>query len=122
MEVLNDAELLENVRKRYMQDLIMTYVGPTLLVVNPFKRMPQNISEETRVKYIKHIVSAKGNALAYKELPPHVYAISSFLLRPIYFLGKPIEVYLKTTNHRPSLFQENQELEKLKTQNSACLF
>lgn len=40
MEVLNDAELLENVRKRYFLDLIMTYVGPTLLVVNPFKKMP----------------------------------------------------------------------------------
>jgi len=39
MEVLNDAELLENVRKRFMKDLIFTYVGPTLLVVNPFKKI-----------------------------------------------------------------------------------
>lgn len=40
MEILNDAELLENVRKRFFKDLIFTYVGPTLLVVNPFKKMP----------------------------------------------------------------------------------
>jgi myosin heavy subunit len=36
MEVLNDAELLENVRKRFNHNLIYTYVGPTLLVINPF--------------------------------------------------------------------------------------
>lgn len=37
MNILNDAELLNNVHLRYAQDNIFTYVGPTLLVVNPFK-------------------------------------------------------------------------------------
>ena len=37
MECLNDAELLENVKIRYLKDLIHTYVGPTLLVINPYK-------------------------------------------------------------------------------------
>lgn len=37
METLNDAELLNNIIVRFSQDLIFTYVGPTLLVVNPFK-------------------------------------------------------------------------------------
>jgi myosin-5 len=40
MDILNDAELLENVRKRFQMDLIFTFVGPTLIVLNPFKRLP----------------------------------------------------------------------------------
>jgi hypothetical protein len=34
--------------------------------------------------YIKHIVPARGNALAYKEIPPHVYALAAYLF--FYFL------------------------------------
>jgi myosin heavy subunit len=36
---LNHATLLHNLKVRYYVDEIFTYVGPTLLVVNPFKRM-----------------------------------------------------------------------------------
>lgn len=37
MEILNDAELLNNLIYRFGKDFIFTYVGPTLLVLNPFK-------------------------------------------------------------------------------------
>jgi myosin heavy subunit len=40
MEILNDPELLNNVMVRFLTDYIFTYVGPTLLVVNPFKPLP----------------------------------------------------------------------------------
>ena len=79
MEILNDAELLENVRKRFIKDLIFTYVGPTLLVVNPFKKIPMMNLEETRMEYIKHIIPSK-DPLAYKEKPPNVYAIAWYTL------------------------------------------
>ncbi len=36
MEIINDAELLFNLAARYRKNLIFTYVGPTLLVINPF--------------------------------------------------------------------------------------
>jgi myosin heavy subunit len=36
MEIINDAELLFNLAARYRNNLIFTYVGPTLLVINPF--------------------------------------------------------------------------------------
>ncbi len=80
MEILNDAELMENVRKRFMCDKIQTYVGPTLLVVNPFKKIEGAVGPEVRQKYITHIVPAKGNPLAYKELPPHVYALAAYFI------------------------------------------
>ncbi len=36
MECLNEAELLENLRIRYEDDHFFTYIGPTLLVINPY--------------------------------------------------------------------------------------
>ena len=39
LSVLNDPQLLHNIHFRYQKDILFTYVGPTLLVVNPFKRI-----------------------------------------------------------------------------------
>ena len=77
MEILNDAELLENLKRRFLRDFFMTYVGPTLLVVNPFKLIPYVVSIETRTKYIRNVVFSKGNPNAYKEIEPHVYGIAA---------------------------------------------
>jgi myosin heavy subunit len=52
METLNDAELLNNLIVRFMKDYIFTYVGPTLLVINPFKTIVGNFEVEVRNKYI----------------------------------------------------------------------
>lgn len=41
MEILNEAELLENLRERYKIDKFQTFVGPALLVINPFKKVDQ---------------------------------------------------------------------------------
>ena len=77
MEILNDGELLANLKRRFLKDMFMTYVGPTLLVVNPFKLIPYVVSYETRSKYITNIVYGKGNPNAYKEIEPHVYGIAA---------------------------------------------
>ena len=37
MDVLNEPEILHNLDTRYRQDQIFTYIGPTLIVVNPYK-------------------------------------------------------------------------------------
>ena len=39
IDELNHATVLYNLYRRYIKDDIYTYVGPTLLAVNPFKRM-----------------------------------------------------------------------------------
>ena len=41
MDILNDAELLVNIKKRFMSRNIFTYVGPTLLVVNPYYKIEE---------------------------------------------------------------------------------
>ena len=37
LDELNHATVLNNLKLRYSQDKFYTYVGPTLLTVNPFK-------------------------------------------------------------------------------------
>lgn len=37
MDVLNEPEILNNLRRRYKEDKIFTKIGPTLIVVNPYK-------------------------------------------------------------------------------------
>lgn len=45
--VLNDAELLKHLEIRYQKNLIHCFCGPTLIVVNPYKRVDHEESEET---------------------------------------------------------------------------
>jgi myosin heavy subunit len=59
MEILNDAELLYNLKIRYLQDEIYTYVGPTLLVINPYKLIPNLNTKEMRRKYYEEIIESK---------------------------------------------------------------
>jgi myosin heavy subunit len=67
MEIINDAELLNNIRLRYRLDLICTYVGPTLLVVNPFQPVPKLFNPDLKKHYIDQII--KGD--------PQISSISS---------------------------------------------
>ena len=39
IDELNHSTILYNLYRRYIFDEIYTYVGPTLLAVNPFKNM-----------------------------------------------------------------------------------
>lgn len=67
MEIINDAELLMNIAGRYKLNLIFTYVGPTLLVVNPFQSIPVLFTPEIKASYIGKIALNKGNYI-YKCL------------------------------------------------------
>ena len=39
LEVLNDATLLHNTRRRFNEDNIYTYISEILLIINPFKKI-----------------------------------------------------------------------------------
>ncbi|XP_051739248.1 unconventional myosin-IXAb isoform X15 [Ctenopharyngodon idella] len=63
---LNERTLLENLRGRFRQEKIYTYVGGILIVVNPFKFLP--IYNPKYVKmYDKHQLG---------KLEPHIYAVA----------------------------------------------
>ena len=65
MEVINDAELLANLAIRFKKDLIFTYVGPTLLVVNPFRKIVGFFEDEVKRRYIEAIIFHKAGKCSF---------------------------------------------------------
>ncbi|XP_038556863.1 unconventional myosin-IXAa isoform X4 [Micropterus salmoides] len=63
---LNERSLLDNLRFRFLQERIYTYVGSILIVINPFKFLP--IYNPKYVKlYDNHTLG---------DLEPHIYAVA----------------------------------------------
>uniref|UniRef100_A0A3P9QJI0 Myosin IE n=1 Tax=Poecilia reticulata TaxID=8081 RepID=A0A3P9QJI0_POERE len=49
---ISEDGIVDNLKKRYMDDYIFTYIGPVLISVNPFKQMPYlGIFNMTRHKH-----------------------------------------------------------------------
>jgi myosin heavy subunit len=65
MDIINDAELLNNLSLRFKRDLIFTWVGPTLLVVNPFAAVPHLVNTKAKFDYIGKIAVNKGMSYIY---------------------------------------------------------
>ncbi|XP_022685723.1 unconventional myosin-VI-like [Varroa jacobsoni] len=72
MVYLNEATLFNNVRVRYKQNKIYTYVANILIAVNPYFEIPNLYTKET-------IRSYKGKSLG--ALPPHVFAVADKAFR-----------------------------------------
>lgn len=85
MECLNDAELLINLQKRFEKKFIFTYVGPTLLVVNPYQLFPDTFSAQTLEKYQKIVFQPESQL---KDFPPHVWALTAESYRQLFELEK----------------------------------
>lgn len=63
---VNEEGIIDNLKKRYMNNIIYTNIGPVLISVNPYKALPIT-GEDTIVKYqgkFRH------------ELEPHVFALA----------------------------------------------
>lgn len=69
---VDDANILENLRRRYLQDEIYTYTANVLLAVNPYKSMGDLYSREKLADY-------RGKNLG--ALPPHPFAIADTAYR-----------------------------------------
>ena len=46
---IQEADIVENLRKRYMEDQIFTYIGNVLISVNPFKAMTYFTEKEVEM-------------------------------------------------------------------------
>ncbi|XP_025829691.1 myosin heavy chain 95F isoform X2 [Agrilus planipennis] len=74
MMFLNEATLLNNIRKRYYKNKIYSYVANILIAVNPYKEIPELYSKDTVKKY-------HGKSIG--QLAPHVFAIADKAARDI---------------------------------------
>ncbi|XP_046892633.1 myosin IEb [Hypomesus transpacificus] len=68
---INEEAITDNLKKRYMDDYIFTYIGPVLISVNPFKQLPYFTDRE---------VELYQGASQY-ENPPHIYALADYMYR-----------------------------------------
>ncbi|KAK2841421.1 hypothetical protein Q7C36_013000 [Tachysurus vachellii] len=69
-KITEDA-IVENLKKRYMDDYIFTYIGSVLISVNPFKQMPYFTDREIELY----------QGAAQYENPPHIYALTDNMYR-----------------------------------------
>lgn len=63
---LNERSLLDNLRSRFLQEKIYTYVGSILIVINPFKFLP--------IYNPKYVKMYDNHTLGHLE--PHIYAVA----------------------------------------------
>eukprot|EP00442_Polarella_glacialis_P058713 CAMPEP_0115125062 /NCGR_PEP_ID=MMETSP0227-20121206/48773_1 /TAXON_ID=89957 /ORGANISM="Polarella glacialis, Strain CCMP 1383" /LENGTH=1400 /DNA_ID=CAMNT_0002528271 /DNA_START=21 /DNA_END=4223 /DNA_ORIENTATION=- len=71
---LDDANILDNIQRRYQKDLIYTYTANVLLAVNPYKKLPNLYSEEVMASY-------RGKNQG--TLAPHPFAIADIAYRQL---------------------------------------
>ncbi|XP_072038335.1 unconventional myosin-If-like isoform X2 [Amphiura filiformis] len=68
---IQENAIVDNLKKRFMDDWIFTYIGPVLISVNPFKQMPYFTEKE---------LDMYQGAASY-ENPPHIYALTDNMFR-----------------------------------------
>lgn len=69
---LDDANILDNMRRRFEQDIIYTYTAGVLLAVNPYKKLDSLYTQEKMFEYRGKQPSA---------MAPHPYAIADIAYR-----------------------------------------
>ena len=74
MENLSEAELLYNLQERYKKGRIFTYVGPTLIVLNPYCLIPELFTPEVLLRFQTSVRELKFDS---REHEPHVYALGA---------------------------------------------
>ncbi|XP_041708973.2 unconventional myosin-Ie [Coregonus clupeaformis] len=68
---INEDAITDNLKKRYMDDYIFTYIGSVLISVNPFKQLPYFTDREVELY----------QGAAQYENPPHIYALADNMYR-----------------------------------------
>uniref|UniRef100_A0A8C8STR0 Myosin IE n=1 Tax=Pelusios castaneus TaxID=367368 RepID=A0A8C8STR0_9SAUR len=75
---INEDAIVENLKKRFLDDYIFTYIGPVLISVNPFKQLPYFTDRE---------IDLYQGAAQY-ENPPHIYALADNMYRNMLIDGE----------------------------------
>ncbi|XP_061461568.1 unconventional myosin-Ie-like isoform X2 [Rhineura floridana] len=75
---ISEDAIVENLKKRFMDDYIFTYIGPVLISINPFKQLPY---------FTDHEIDMYQGAAQY-ENPPHIYALADNMYRNMLIDGE----------------------------------
>eukprot|EP01135_Chromosphaera_perkinsii_P001858 Nk52_evm7s212 gene=Nk52_evmTU7s212 len=74
---ISEDQILDNLKKRIMDDLMFTYIGPVLIGVNPFKNLPYFTQKDVD----------QYQGAAPHENPPHIYALTDNMYRNMLIEG-----------------------------------
>ena len=71
LNILNEPELLFNLKKRFLANNIFTYIGPTLVIINPYSVLETYYNNALIENFYNNLTTNIN-----KSLPePHTYAI-----------------------------------------------
>jgi myosin heavy subunit len=70
MNILNEPEILRNLIDRYKKDEIFTYIGPTLIVINPYKLIERHFNNRTLTEIRDSVLA--GNTKG----APHIFFLA----------------------------------------------
>ena len=79
---INEVDLLYNLKNRLNQDKTFTNVGPTLIIVNPFKEIP-NVYGPEKIEYFIGKHEKENPELRDKITEPHLYDVVLLAIREI---------------------------------------
>ncbi|XP_034658441.1 unconventional myosin IC isoform X1 [Drosophila subobscura] len=69
----SEDAFIDNLKKRFQENLIYTYIGQVLISVNPYKQLP--IYSDAHIKEYKN--------KHFYEMPPHVFAVTDNAFRSL---------------------------------------
>lgn len=78
LDHLNEAEILHNIRIRYSNDLTFTYIGPTLIAINPYKSITSTVSIEDYFGACSEDLSSKK-----EQTPAHTFGVAASAFRQL---------------------------------------
>ncbi|PNI23309.1 MYO1C isoform 16, partial [Pan troglodytes] len=69
----SEAAFIENLRRRFRENLIYTYIGPVLVSVNPYR--------DLQIYSRQHMERYRG--VSFYEVPPHLFAVADTVYRAL---------------------------------------
>lgn len=69
----SEDAFIDNLKKRFQENLIYTYIGHVLISVNPYKELPIYTEDDVKEYRKRH----------FFEAPPHVFALSDNAYRSL---------------------------------------
>ncbi|KAL4464464.1 hypothetical protein ABPG72_011752 [Tetrahymena utriculariae] len=81
LPILNEAELVQCIKIRFQNNQIFSYVGQTLIIVNPFKDIFDLFSNEV-IENFKHCARKRGFIL--KQEQSHIYAVAALTYNQLF--------------------------------------
>ena len=76
--------MLKHLEIRYQKNLIQCFCGPTLIVVNPYKLVKHEESDEKHELIYQHLINNTLN-----KAPPHLWTISAQCYDNLFKMDKP---------------------------------